>query len=166
VLLKFRLNLMESAVNALVCSAERRAGLPEHLSTGQRGERAAFFWLRHRGYTVVARSWRSARAPGDLDLIAWLPSAQGGAKQDTLCFIEVKTRTTRLIAPAQFAVDDRKRRVLRRLARHYLHQLPARPANDPPLITRFDILSIYCEKDLPVDFEHFPNAFDWAEARR
>jgi putative endonuclease len=161
VLLKFRLNLMESALNALVCSAEQRAGLPEHLSTGQRGERAAFFWFRRRGYTVVARSWRSARAPGDLDLIAWSPGPQ-----KTLCFIEVKTRTTRLVAPAHFAVDDRKRRVLRRLARHYLHQLPARPAGAPPLDTRFDILSIYFEKDLPVDFEHFPNAFDWAEAQR
>lgn len=152
---------MESAVNALVCSAERKAGLPEHLATGQRGERAAFFWLRRRGYTVVARSWRSARAPGDVDLIAWSPGPQS-----TLCFIEVKTRTTRLVAPAHFAVDDRKRRVLRRLARHYLHQLPARPSDTPPLATRFDILSIYFEKDLPADFEHFPSAFGWAEAQR
>jgi putative endonuclease len=166
VLLKFRLNLMESAVNALVCSAERKAGLPAHLSTGQGGERAAFFWLRHRGYTVVARSWRSARAPGDLDLIAWQPSPSGRPHQDTLCFIEVKTRTTRLVAPAHFAVDDRKRRVLRRLARHYLHQLPPRPADAPPVATRFDILSIYLEKDKPADFEHLPNAFDWAEAPR
>ncbi|MGA8159677.1 MAG: YraN family protein [Acidobacteriaceae bacterium] len=159
-LLKFRLNLIESAVNALVCTAERQAGLPEHLCTGQAGERAAFFWLRHRGYTVVARSWRSARAPGDLDLIAW----QRTPKQETLCFIEVKSRTTRLVAPAHFAVDDRKRRVLRRLARHYLHQLAARPADAPPVATRFDILSVYFEKDQPVDFEHFPNAFGWAEA--
>jgi putative endonuclease len=166
VLLKFRLNLMESALNALVCSAEQKAGLPEHLSTGQRGERAAFFWLRHRGYTVVARSWRSARAPGDLDLIAWSPGSRGGPRQDTLCFIEVKTRTTRLVAPAHFAVDDRKRRVLRRLARHYLHQIPARPSDAPPVATRFDILSIYLEKDQAADFEYFPNAFDWAEARR
>jgi putative endonuclease len=162
VLLKLRLNLMESAVNALVCSAERKARIPEHLSTGQRGERAAFFWLRHRGYTVVARSWRSARAPGDLDLIAWQRTPRG----DTLCFIEVKTRTTRLVAPAHFAVDDRKRRVLRRLARHYLHQLPHRPADAPPIASRFDILSIYFEKDTPADFEHFPDAFGWAEAPR
>ena len=165
-LLKYRLNLMESTINALVCSAERRAGVPEHLSTGQRGERAAFFWLRRRGYIVVARSWRSARAPGDLDLIAWQPGPSGAAQQTTLCFIEVKTRTTRLVAPAHFAVDDRKRRVLRRLARHYLHQLPTRPSDAPPLSTRFDILSIYFEKDEPADFEHFPNAFDWAEAQR
>ena len=165
-LLKFRLNLMESAINALVCSAEQKAGVPDHLVTGQRGERAAFFWLRRRGYTVVARSWRSARAPGDLDLIAWQPSSAGGPRQDTLCFIEVKTRTTRLVAPAHFAVDDRKRRVLRRLARHYLHQIPGRPQNAPPPPTRFDILSIYFEKDQPADFEYFPNAFTWAEAQR
>lgn len=144
---------MESAINALVCSAERRAGVPEHLSTGQRGERAAFFWLRRRGYVVVARGWRSARAPGDLDLIAW----QG----ETLCFLEVKTRTTRAVAPAHFAVDDRKRRVLRRLARHYLRQLPARPQ-----ATRFDILSVYFENEREPEFDHMPQAFGWAEAER
>lgn len=152
-LLKFRLNLLESAINALVCSAERRAGVPEHLTTGQRGERAAFFWLRRQQYVVVARGWRSARAPGDLDLIAW----QG----NTLCFVEVKTRTSRDVAPAWFAVDDRKRRVLRRLARHYLRQLPARPPE-----TRFDILSVYFENNQPARFEHMPEAFGWAEAER
>jgi putative endonuclease len=157
-LLKFRLNLMESAVEALERAAEQRslratAARPEHLGTGLRGERAAFFWLRRRGFIVVARAWRSARAPGDLDLIAW----QG----PTLCFIEVKTRTTRAVAPAHLAVDERKRRVLRRLARHYLRQLPHRN-----VATRFDILSIYFEHGLAPDFEHFPGAFGWAEAER
>lgn len=154
-LLKFRLSLMESAVNALSRAAERRAlrrraAAPEHLTTGQRGERAAYFWLRRRGYIVVARSWRSARAPGDLDLIAWLGP--------TLCFVEVKTRTTRAVAPAHFAVDEHKRRTLRRLARHYLRQLP-----HPNVTARFDILSIYFERGLPPDFEHFPDAFGWNE---
>lgn len=153
-LLKFRLRLMESAMNALDRAAEhRRPARAAHLITGLRGERAAFFWLRRRGYIVVARAWRSARAPGDLDLIAW--------QDGTLCFIEVKTRTTRAVAPAHLAVDSRKRRVLRRLARHYLRQLPTR---DVP--TRFDILSIYFEKDKPCEFEHFPGAFHWEEAQR
>ncbi len=141
-------------MNALERASERRTpGRAAHLVTGLRGERAAFFWLRHRGYIVVARAWRSGRAPGDLDLIAW----QGS----TLCFIEVKTRTTRAVAPAHLAVDSRKRRVLRRLARHYMRQLPTR---DVP--TRFDILSVYFEKDEPAAFEHFPGAFDWEEAQR
>jgi putative endonuclease len=146
---------MESALNALERAAHRRSlrrriAPPQHLATGIRGERAAWFWLRHRGYIVVARAWRSARAPGDLDLIAW----QG----PTLCFVEVKTRTTRAVAPAHMAVDERKRRTLRRLARCYLRRLPC-----PDIATRFDILSIYFEPGLPPDFEHFPNAFDWSE---
>jgi putative endonuclease len=149
-----RLNLLESAVNALYRAAEgrqtRRSG---HLATGLRGERAAFFWLRRRGYTVVARNWRSSRVRGDLDLVAW--------DGDELCFIEVKTRTTRAVAAAEAAVDLDKRRVLRRLARHYLRQLPKRgvPA-------RFDVLSIYFESGKAPDFEYFPGAFGWVEAQR
>ncbi len=150
----FRLGLMESALDALHRAAMPRRSAPApHLATGLRGERAAYFWLRRHGYIVVARGWRSARAPGDLDLIAW--------QDQTLCFIEVKTRTSRAVASAEAAVDRDKRRALRRLARHYLRQLPRR---DAP--TRFDILSIYCEAGKSPAFEHFPNAFDWAESGR
>lgn len=152
-LLQIRIKLLESAVNALYRAAERREPTQAaHLATGARGERAAFFWLRRRGFTVVARSWRSARAPGDLDLIAW--------DGNELCFIEVKTRTTRAVAPAEMAVDRDKRRTLRRLARHYLRQLPRRD-----IATRFDILSIYLEPGQPPDFEHFADAFGWVEAQ-
>jgi putative endonuclease len=152
--LRTRVNLMESAVNAIERAAARRQPeRAEHLKTGLEGERAAFFWLMRRGYVVVARAWHSSRAPGDLDLVAW--------KGSTLCFIEVKTRTTRDVAPAHLAVDSRKRRVLRRLARHYMRQLP-----NSDVQTRFDILSIYFERDKPPDFEHFPGAFGWAEVER
>jgi putative endonuclease len=153
-LLRVRVNLMESTVNAIErAAAHRRPQRAQHLETGLRGERAAFFWLMRRGYVVVARAWHSSRAPGDLDIIAW--------KGNTLCFVEVKTRTTRDVAPAHLAVDGRKRRVLRRLARHYMRQLPPGEVE-----TRFDILSIYFETDRPPEFEHFPDAFGWAEAQR
>jgi putative endonuclease len=153
-LLQLRVNLMESAVNAIDRVAGRRRPVrAAHLETGLRGERAGFFWLMRRGYVVVARGWHSARARGDLDLIAW--------KGETLCFIEVKTRTTRNVATAEVAVDDRKRRVLRRLARHYMRQLPPGEVE-----ARFDILSIYFERDKVPDFEHFPGAFGWVEAER
>ena len=152
--LRVRINLMESAVNAIErAAARRRPTLPEHLETGRLGERAAFFWLLRRGYIVVARAWRSSRAPGDLDLIAW--------KGNTLCFIEVKTRTTREVAAAHIAVDSDKRRILRRLARHYMRQLP--PGE---IESRFDILSIYLERNQAPAFEHFPDAFGWAEVER
>ena len=151
-----RLRLLESAVEALHGQANRRRpGRPAHLVTGERGERAAYFWLRRRGYTVVARAWRSARARGDLDLIAW-----SAGKQPTLCFVEVKTRTTRHVAPAHLAVDADKRRMLRRLARHYLRRLPSRD-----VAIRFDILSIYLELGKPADVQHLPGAFGWEEER-
>jgi len=164
VFLSLRLRLLESALDALdrraACAAVRRPSRAAHILTGSRGERAALFWLRRHGYTVVAHAWRSARAPGDLDLIAWTASSSAKGSREpappTLCFVEVKTRTTRAVAPAHLAVDEDKRRTMRRLARHYLRQLPSR---DVP--TRFDILSIYFEKDKPAAFEHFPGAFGW-----
>lgn len=139
-----RLRLFEGFLNAI----DRSNQSAEHLETGQRGERAAFFYLRRQGYIVVARGWRSGRAPGDIDLVAW--------DGDTVCFIEVKTRTTRDVATAEAAVDEHKQKTLRRLARHYLRQLP-----NQEIPSRFDILSIYFEKEKTAEFELFRGAFDW-----
>ena len=135
------------------CSgAAHRRGGPRHLETGRIGEEAAFFHLRAIGFIVIAKGWTSGKAPGDLDLVAW--------EGDTLCFVEVKTRTGRDFATAESAVDRGKRRSLRRLAGHYLRQLP----EGTP--TRFDILSVYFEPEVrrkkPV-FELFRNAFGWME---
>lgn len=141
-----RLHLFEAFINQ---AAQRRPAEAAHLATGRRGELAAFFHLRRKGYIVIARSWRSARLRGDIDLIAW--------EQDTLCFVEVKTRTTRDMATAEAAVDEDKRRTLRRLARAYMRQLP-----DQAAPARFDILSIYFEKEKAAEFELFRGAFDWS----
>jgi putative endonuclease len=143
-----RLRLMERLLNT---GNERSSeGIPAHLVTGQQGERTAFFYLRRQGYIVVARQWRSGKVPGDLDLVAW--------DGDTVCFVEVKTRTTRDVATAEAAVDEHKRRTLRRLARYYIRQLP-----DQEQPTRFDILSIYFEKEKDAEFDLFKGAFGWIE---
>ena len=135
--------------------AERsgRQQLPEHLITGIRGEDAAFFHLRRKGYTVVARRWSSGNDPGDIDLIAW----QG----PMLCFVEVKTRTAHDLSPAEASVDDHKRRMLRRLARQYVRQLPqeAWPS------VRFDVLSVYLVPGKAKEFVHYEGAFGFDENR-
>jgi putative endonuclease len=141
-----RLHLFEKFIET---AARRRQSEPAHLATGRRGELSAFFYLRRQGYIVVARGWRSGRLRGDLDLIAW--------HGDTLSFIEVKTRTTRDVATAEAAVDEDKRRTLRRLARSYMRQLPGKE-----IAARFDILSIYLEKEKAAEFELFRGAFDWS----
>jgi putative endonuclease len=108
--------------------------LPAHLKTGLRGEFEALFELRRRGYTIVARRWASAKARGDIDLIAW--------HGEVLCFIEVKTRTARDMTPAQSAINEDKRETLRRLARIYLHSFPETERRTIPV--RFDVISVYC----------------------
>jgi len=119
-----------------------------HLALGVRGEEAAFFYLRREGYVITARSWRSHRYAGDIDLIGW--------EGDCLCFIEVKTRTTREVASAESAVDESKRKTLRKMARHYMRQLPA------PAAIRFDVLAIYFETGKQADFTLFKSAFGWS----
>jgi putative endonuclease len=131
----------------------REASIPAHLTTGVDGEDAALFYLRRKGYIVVARRWSSGNLPGDLDLIAW----QG----PMLCFIEVKTRTAHDLAPAEVAVDSHKRSILRRLARQYVRQLPQEIA--PP--SRFDVISVYLVPGKEKEFQHFEGSFGWSERR-
>jgi putative endonuclease len=134
--------------------ARRGAGSarrPDHLKTGIEGETAAFFYLQRKGYIVVARRWGSGYQRGDLDLIAW----QG----PMLCFVEVKTRTAHDMAAAEVTVDTHKRNVLRKLARHYVRQLPMKAA--PPV--RFDVLSVYLVPGKEKEFVHFEGAFGWSE---
>src|SRR6202162_5942173 len=86
--------------------------LAAHYRTGRRGEEAAYFHLRHLGYTIVARNFRSPRCRGEIDLIGW--------DDDILCFVEVKTRTTLDVKPGEAAVDRHKRRQIAAGAREDL----------------------------------------------
>ncbi|HEX9199708.1 MAG TPA: YraN family protein [Acidobacteriaceae bacterium] len=134
-------------MDRLQARSGRKATAP-HLATGLRGERAALFELRRRGYVVVARRWTSAKMRGDLDLIAW--------DGDCLCFVEVKTRTARDMTPAESAVDEAKRQTLRGLARAYMRAFPEPQRRTIPV--RFDVVSVYVLGGA-TEFELFEGAF-------
>lgn len=154
---QLRTSLLERSLDGLDRLAQRRgrsASLPAHLTTGLAGEDAAFFYLRRKGYTVVARRWSSGDVPGDVDLISW--------QEPMLCFIEVKTRTAHDMTPAEVAVDSHKRATLRRLARRYTRQLPQ--ATMPSV--RFDVISVYLVPGERHEFVHFEAAFGWSEYER
>ena len=102
---------------------------PLHQRTGTRGEEDAYFHLRKLGYVIVARNFRSPRCRGEIDLIAW--------DGNLLCFIEVKTRTSRDVKAAEAAVDRHKRRELAEVAREY------RRLVSPSCQWRIDIVSVY-----------------------
>jgi putative endonuclease len=131
-----------------------------HLHTGRRGEEEAYFYLRRRGYTIIARNYRSPHHRGELDLVGW--------DGDVLCVIEVKTRTTREVKPAEAAVDREKQRELSLVARDFVRQMPPSCQGDPDSARfsrdgaewRFDVLAVYYDQGHGrPSFELFQNAF-------
>src|SRR5436305_12361288 len=101
-------HVIQSVVKALdrFSPARNRAA---HLYTGERGEEAAYFHLRKLGYVMVARNYRSPRRRGEIDLIGW--------DKDVLCFIEVKTRSSKDFIRAGVAVGGYKEQHLAQVAR-------------------------------------------------
>lgn len=147
-----RLNLLQRSLQTMARLARKLGRAPElkpHLLTGARGEDEALFYLRRNGFVVVAQQWKSAMYPGDVDLICW--------EGDCLCVVEVKTRTFRDdMFTAEGAVDERKRKALRRLARVYVRRLPRKPGTK-----RFDVVSVYLEPGRTPAFNHVRGAFAW-----
>lgn len=98
---------------------------------GDRGEQLAADWLRReQGFTLVVRNWRNPRDEREeIDLVC----RDAGA----LVFVEVKARAPDALVPGYFAVDRRKKRVLRRAIKSYLLQLRERPRT-----FRFDVVEV------------------------
>jgi putative endonuclease len=121
--------------------------VPETLEVGNQGEELAYFHVRKWGYTVVAKNWRNSRRKGELDLVGW--------DGDTLCFIEVKTRTRKSIVPAEAAVHRDKMRELALMARLYLRQHPVGTR------FRFDVVTVYLLAGQDPEVALFKDAFGW-----
>src|SRR5437868_11716561 len=140
-LTRFAVGLLDSAAKILA-----KPKTAAHVATGQRGEEEAYFYLRQNGYVMVARNFRSPRRRGEIDLIGW--------EGDILCFIEVKTRTTREVKPAESAVDEAKQREIGAVADEYIRRVAGSPT------WRFDVVSVYYDRpDSPPEITLFKNAF-------
>ena len=102
--------------------------------TGLRGETYAYWYLRSKGYLMVARNYTVPGIKGEIDM--------AGYDGRVLAFVEVKTRSTAAdgtplpLAPEQ-AVNSEKRRNVSRMARQFLR---ARRIENEPY--RFDVLAI------------------------
>ena len=131
-----------------------------HHQTGRRGEEDAYFYLRRSGYTLIARNYRSPNHRGEIDLIGW--------HRNVLCFIEVKTRSTRDVKPAEAAVDRAKQKELRLVARDFLRHMPnsgygrfqSGTRSEDDVLWRFDVIAVYYDRGRgQPTFELFQNAF-------
>jgi putative endonuclease len=103
-----------------VLRRRRNSARPAHLELGERGERLALDYLTdYEGYQIVAtnfrvplgRGLRGQKLTAEIDVIAY--------DEETLAFIEVKTRTSDAVVTPERAVDLRKQRQIARAARRY-----------------------------------------------
>ena len=110
-----------------------------------RGEAEVARYLRKKGYTLLASQWRCRF--GELDLVA-------RDRRGTVCFVEVKLRSTGSIGLPREFVDARKQERLRTAAAAYLstHNIDA-PA-------RFDVAEVYAETDGSLRVEYLEDAFE------
>ena len=99
---------------------------PRH-RLGRLGERLAAEHLQRLGYEVVARNHRTRY--GEIDLVV--------ADERTLVIVEVKTRRGR--GSPWDALDERKRRQVRRMGVAYLSDVTERPRRAR---VRFDAIGV------------------------
>ncbi|MFT7630721.1 MAG: putative endonuclease [Mariniblastus sp.] len=113
---------------------------------GQRGERAAERLLLSQGMVVIARGYQDKF--GEIDLIA--------IDDQTLVFVEVKTRTSDAGGQPAEAVDEKKQLHLTRTAKGYLKWNRLTQVK-----TRFDVIGILwpCKSESP-RIKHYINAFE------
>ena len=123
---------------------------------GARAERAAAEWLeRERGFRIAARNWRNPEdRREEIDLVA--------RDREVLVFVEVKARARDALVPGFYAVNRRKKHVLRRAITAYLRRLgekprtfrldvveviPAAGGHGPPEVLHFE--------NIPLFLKHF-----------
>ena len=99
---------------------------PEHLQTGIWGEELAAAYLREKGYVILERDWHSKHR--DIDIIA--------QQNDTIIFVEVKTRKSRDFADPVAAVDRKKQLNLMKAISSYLRSRHIDSTH------RFDVITI------------------------
>ena len=110
---------------------------------GDLGENFAAELYEKSGYTVVARNYHSRY--GEIDLIA--------ESEDTLCFVEVKTRNLTSFGTPAEAVDFRKQKKLTLTAMKFLTEIES--FKQP----RFDVIEIWQQDGKIVRYNLIENAF-------
>ena len=125
---------------------------PRH-RLGLRGERLAAKYLRRNRYRILYRNFRPKHG-GEVDLVC------RDLDEDTLVFLEVKTRSSDEFARPADAVNRDKEELICRGARAWLRML-----DRPEVPFRFDILEVVIDANGP-RFNHLKSAFILPEERR
>lgn len=111
---------------------------------GREGEALAVAYLKKNGYRIIEQNYRCQL--GEIDIVA--------VDQKTLCFIEVKTRSTGDYDRPEVAVHKQKQHRLSRVALWFLKEKHLEDVR-----ARFDVMAIRRRGDLN-EVQHFKNAFE------
>ena len=117
--------------------------MSENIDLGKRGERAAYNFLRKKGYEVLANNYRFEKT--EIDIIC--------RKGKTIVFVEVKTRTTEMHGNPEEAVDAKKQDKIVRTAERFIQ------TNDMLGDVRFDVVSVIVDGDKKEKITHIRDAF-------
>ncbi len=112
--------------------------------SGVWGELYAARYLRDNGYRIIAGNYR--RRVGEIDIVA--------EKDNTVCFVEVKTRGENpLFTPAE-AVDEIKQSKIVATAGLFMNKYESK------CDIRFDIIEVILDNDFnKLSLNHIENAF-------
>lgn len=116
----------------------------DNLYLGKRGEDAAAGFLKRNGYKIIARNFRNKL--GEIDIIAY--------DGRTICFVEVKTRSSEKFGIPIESVSLLKQKQISRVAVGFL-----KDKNILHKDARFDVVSVFFVKEA-AQIELIRNAFD------
>src|SRR5437879_13432593 len=116
-----------------------------HLRRGARGEKLACRFLRRNGYKVLMRNFRG-RTGGEIDVVC--------RDNDTLVFVEAKTRGGEDVGRPVEALDREKRKRISRGALAWMRML-----DNPDIFFRFDVVEVVIADDAKPRVELIKNAF-------
>ena len=111
---------------------------------GKLGEEIAKNYLQKKKFRIVERGFRLYR--GEIDLVAY--------DNETLVFIEVKTRSPGALGLPEESVDARKQGQIRKMAEGYLAL-----NNLDDVECRFDVLSILFDENGTRSIIYYKDAF-------
>ena len=111
---------------------------------GDTGEEAAVCLLEQKGWKIAARNWRCKY--GELDIVAW-------DTDDTLVFVEVKTRSSERFGGPEAALNFRKRTRVIRSAAAYME------ATGYEWKIRFDVVAVIQKDGKVKEIRHLEDAF-------
>lgn len=114
---------------------------------GKKGEDQAVHYLKQKGYRILERNFRAER--GEIDIIA--------LDQDTLVFVEVKTKRHDHFGEPETWVNLKKQAQIGKIAQAYLQQ---RGIVD--MDCRFDVIGVVFENQSS-EIRHIQDAF-WLES--